>query len=136
MAGGWSGPAGLLGVVLCLMFLNGLKIAAACASAGDVARGAAYLLACAPVRIALAAFLPRYPPEVLFLVGAAFAAQHLSGSAEAGFFGGKVWWRRLRPVHAAAFVMAGGLACDERPRAAQAVLLLDLAVGLAARLAV
>ena len=100
-----------------------------------------FLFACVPVRLYLAAKLLRLsiirPLLIagLFAVAARWVWGTLANSfPDKGFFGGNVFWKRLRLVHALWYALAGALLLWNRPRAAEGVLTLDVAMGVWAKI--
>lgn len=108
-----------------------------------VPRTALFLIGCVGSRLALvylagSTWLPPTGLKVMAvlaaLVSLGFMTIFLFGLRKTGIeTGGQpIWWNGLRPFHAATYATFAILAWNGHVRHAQAVLLLDVAVGLAA----
>lgn len=106
-------------------------------------RARLFWLACIPVRASFAAaalLIPLYmTPRLLILVGAAAALAAIGFWSNViraargehtgcGIFGGRVWWERVRVVHAALWTIASTAAFAQAPWAGW-VLVADVSVG-------
>jgi len=95
-----------------------------------------FLFACIPIRLFVAIKLTHVPALRPFLVAAllAVATRWAFGSfGPTGFFGGNVFWKDLRIVHAALYVLAAASLLGRSPRAAEGLLVLDAMLGVAAK---
>ena len=100
-----------------------------------------FLLACLPARLGAAygaAYVAyRFPAWLpwMGLLAAIVACNWLFGSfSHTGFFGGKVWWASMRPVHAYIYLVFAAMAFAKVPQAYM-VLVVDALVGLVAGVA-
>ena len=93
-----------------------------------------FLLACLPARLGAAYVAYRFPAWLpwMGLLAAIVACNWLFGSfSHTGFFGGKVWWASMRPVHAYIYLVFAAMAFAKVPQAYM-VLVADALVGLVA----
>lgn len=94
-----------------------------------------FLLVCVPLRLLLALRLVHASSPiartflVLFLLSTA-TAWVVRTFPETGFFNGNAFWAPLRPLHAALYTVAAGALATGETGAAEAVLLVDVAVGI------
>ena len=103
-------------------------------------RIALFLGVCVPIRVLIAygtyRLAPFYPVPTaiaLGLVGIGFGQAYVRGdpAKDKGFFGGAVWWHRLRLLHSLLYAVAAVLAWERSPYA-WAPLAIDVLTGLAA----
>ena len=93
-----------------------------------------FLLACLPARLGAAYAAYQFPAWLpwMGLLAAIVAINWLFGSfSHTGFFGGKVWWASMRPVHACIYLVFAAMAFAKVPQA-YLLLVLDALVGLVA----
>jgi hypothetical protein len=91
-----------------------------------------FLLACIPARFFMAYFAYRFPSPILGLIVAPVALNWLFGPhRQIGFFGGPIWWKHLRSVHALMYINFAIFSFLRIP-SAYVWLLLDVVIALLA----